>query len=265
MVKLDAAWIPNRRGYSLYIRPLLTGTTESISVCAPDRALLLVICSPVGPYFTNGFKAIKLLAVEKNVRAWPGGTGSFKIGANYAPTIALQKEAAARGYSQNLWLLGSDHQITEFGSMNCFIILKGVDGIVELVTPPLTDGTILPGVTRDSILKLAKQVPEIGKISERKITMSELIQAHAEGRLLEMFGSGTAAIVAPIKCINFKDRDYEVPLDEDNQAGPITQRFNQLITQIQVKNGLLYVNVNANLFYFFSMVKLIMNGVLNSK
>ncbi len=174
------------------------------------------------------------MADEKYVRAWPGGTGAFKLGANYAPTISVQKEAAARGFAQNLWLLGEDHQITELGSMNCFIVLKDKAGITELVTPPLTDGTILPGVTRDSILKLAPKIPELGKVSERQIDMAELIQAHREGRLLEMFGSGTAAIIAPIKCVHFKGRDYNIPIDEAKQAGPVAERFNQLITEIQV-------------------------------
>lgn len=242
LVKLDSEWIPHGRGYSLYIRPVLMATNESIGISIPDRALLFVICSPVGPYFPTGFTAIKLLAEEKHVRAWPGGTGAFKIGANYAPTIAVQKEAAALHYHQNLWLLGQDHQITEFGSMNCFIVLRGRNGTVELVTPPLQDGTILPGVTRDSILALAPKVPEIDKISERSVNMAELIQAHQEGRLLEMFGSGTAAVVAPIKCVHFKGRDYEIPVDESVQAGPITQRFNQLITDIQVTNGNSFCN-----------------------
>ena len=234
LVKLDEAWIPSKRDYSLYIRPVMIATTESIGICPPDRALLFVLCSPVGPYFAGGFEAIKLLAEEQNVRAWPGGTGAFKLGANYASTIALQKAASARGFNQNLWLLGEDYQITEFGSMNCFIVLRGKDGKVELVTPPLTDGTILPGVTRDSILKLATKVPEIATVSERKITMTELTQAHDEGRLLEMFGSGTAAIVSPIKCVHFKGRDYDIPIDEAKQAGPVAQRLNQLITEIQV-------------------------------
>lgn len=218
----------------MYLRPTMIATNECIGISVPDEALLFVICSPVGPYFKTGFAAVKLLAEERHVRAWPGGTGSYKIGANYGPTIALQRDAAARDYQQILWLLGPEHEITEVGSMNCFIVLKTPNGKVELVTPPLSDGTILPGVTRDSILKLASQVKEIDIVSERRITMSELISAHKEGRVMEMFGSGTAAIVSPIKCVHFQGRDYEIPINHAKQTGPFGARFFSLITQIQV-------------------------------
>ena len=125
MVRLEADWIPLGTGYSLYIRPTLIATNECIAVSQPERALLYVICSPVGPYFqSSGFKPVRLLAEDSFVRAWPGGTGEFKIGANYGPTILPQKMAVARGFQQILWLFGSKNEITEVGSMNCFILLK---------------------------------------------------------------------------------------------------------------------------------------------
>jgi branched-chain amino acid aminotransferase len=198
-----------------------------------------VICSPVGPYFKSaGFSAIKILAEDSFVRAWPGGTGEFKIGANYGPTILPQKLAGSKGFQQILWLLGKDLEITEIGSMNCFILLKEHENSdkLELVTPPLTDGTILPGVTRDSILKMTRKWNEF-KVSERSINMAEFLESHAQNRIVEMFGAGTAAIVSPIKCMNFHGKDYEIPLnplEPEKQAGPLTERLFKLITQIQV-------------------------------
>ena len=122
LVKLDHSWIPQEKGYSLYIRPTMIATQETLGVAASDRALLFVILSPVGPYYKTGFAAVSLLANEKHVRAWPGGTGSHKVGGNYAPCILPQREASERGYQQNLWLFGPDHEITEVGTMNCFIL-----------------------------------------------------------------------------------------------------------------------------------------------
>ena len=215
----------------------MIATNDCIGISQPDRVLLYVICSPVGPYFqSSGFSAVKILAEDKFVRAWPGGTGEYKIGANYGPTIYPQKLALSRGYQQILWLLGSDHEITEIGSMNCFIVLRNKLGEIELVTP-LLNGTILPGVTRDSILKLTRSWNEFEfKVTERPIKMAEFIEAHQENRIVEMFGSGTAAIVSPIKCLNFHGKDYEIPLGSDGkQSGPFAERLFKQITQIQVK------------------------------
>lgn len=239
LVRLEKDWVPEGKGYSLYIRPTIIATNECIGISQPDRALLYVICSPVGPYFqSSGFSAVKILAEDSFVRAWPGGTGEFKIGANYGPTILPQKLAMARDFQQILWLLGKEHEITEIGSMNCFILLKSKNSSdkLELVTPPLNDGTILPGVTRASILDLLRGEGQL-KVSERSINMAEFLEAHSEGRIVEMFGSGTAAIVSPIKCINFHGIDYEIPLnplDPAKQAGPLAERLFKTITQIQV-------------------------------
>ncbi|KAG8969792.1 hypothetical protein FRC03_000618 [Tulasnella sp. 419] len=128
LVKMDAHWIPQVPGYSLYIRPTLIGNQAALGVGPPNAALLFVICSPVGPYYKNGFKPVKLLATTKYVRAVPGGTGSYKLGANYAPCLVPQTEAAAEGYDQNLWLLGEEHYLTEVGTMNLFVALKKEDG-----------------------------------------------------------------------------------------------------------------------------------------
>ncbi|CAG8506438.1 6778_t:CDS:2 [Ambispora gerdemannii] len=234
LIRVDKHWIPQERGYSLYIRPTFIGTQAFLGVGPTSKALLYVICSPVGPYYKTGFSAVKLLATTENVRAWPGGTGDAKLGGNYAPCVKPQIEAAAKGYQQNLWLFGKHDEITEVGTMNCFVYLKNEHGENELVTPPL-DGSILAGVTRDSILSLARSWNEY-QVSERKITMLEIIQASEEGRLLEMFGSGTACIVSPIKEIRYRNLDIKVPLDPKNpssNAGPVARKFADFLMGIQ--------------------------------
>ena len=239
LVRIEKDWIPEGTGYSLYIRPTIIATNECIGINQPDKILLYVICSPVGPYFqSSGFSAVKILAEDSFVRAWPGGTGEFKIGANYGPTILPQKLAVSKGFQQILWLLGRENEITEIGSMNFFILLKEKNSDkLELITPPLTNGTVLPGVTRDSILKLTRNWNEF-KVSERSINMTEFLESHAENRIVEMFGAGTAAIISPIKCLNFHGKDYEIPLnplEPEKQAGPLAERLFKFITKIQVK------------------------------
>jgi len=238
LLKIDKRWIPQEYRYSLYIRPTIIGTTATLGVAPAKNIKLYVILSPVGPYFKEGFKAVSLLATNEHVRAWPRGTGASKLGANYAPTVRAQQEAALQGYSQIMWLFpnagDNEDYITEVGTMNQFIFWKNEKGMEELITSPL-DGTILPGVTRDSIIELAKNWGEF-KVTERPVKMSEIVRASEENRILEVFASGTAAIVSPVKMIGYKDRKYKIPLDPKNpseQAGPLTRRFMKSIMDIQ--------------------------------
>ncbi|EJT98891.1 branched-chain amino acid aminotransferase II [Dacryopinax primogenitus] len=231
LVRMDERWIPSEPGHSLYIRPTLIGTQNALGVGPSTSALLFVICSPVGPYYKGGFKPIALLATTKHVRAAPGGIGSYKLAANYAPGIIPQLEAAMEGYAQNLWLQGKEHFLTEVGTMNLFVVLRGEDGATELVTPPLDD-VILPGVTRDSVLALARShasTPITGlppskdfRVLERPISMPELVRASKESRLLEVFGAGTAAIVCPVDRIGYLGEDIHVPVGEKGM-GPICE------------------------------------------
>lgn len=242
LVSLDSNWIPSEPGYSLYIRPTLIGTQAALGVHPANDALLFVISSPVGPYYKTGFKPVALEADPSLVRAWPGGVGQYKLGANYGPGIRVQMEAAKRGYQQNLWLFGEEHWLTEVGTMNLFVALKRDDGSTELVTPPL-NGTILPGVTRDSILGLARDhvskkapiegLPDNLVVSEREINMGEIIKASEKGSLIEMFGAGTAAIVSPVDRVGFKGRDIQIPAGEEG-AGPIAKAMLKSITDIQL-------------------------------
>ncbi|KAK5987841.1 Protein TWT2 [Cladobotryum mycophilum] len=234
-VKLDSRFIPNKRGYSLYLRPTLIGTQSTLGVGAPGSALLYVIASPVGPYYPTGFKAVSLEATNYAVRAWPGGVGDKKLGANYAPCIVPQQQAASRGYQQNLWLFGEEEFVTEVGTMNMFVALKDKEtGQKELVTAPL-DGTILEGVTRDSVLQLARErlVPEGWKISERKYTMKDLSDASKEGRLIEAFGAGTAAIVSPIRKIAWRDELVDCGLKETEESGELALKVKEWMEEIQ--------------------------------
>jgi len=236
-LKLDERWIPDERGYSLYLRPTCIGTQETLGVNPSSTAMLFVIGCPVGPYYKTGFAAVSLKATTEFVRAWPRGTGSSKIGANYAAGILPQQLAAKDGYQQNLWLFGEQHELTEVGTMNLFLLMKNEKGEKELVTPPL-DGSILPGVTRDSIISLAREwEPETGiKVVEKKMTMPQLRDAIKDNRMVEIFGAGTACIVSPVKCISYEGEDLQIPLDPENpkeQAGPFTRRLNKTILDIQ--------------------------------
>lgn len=252
-LRIEDRWIPSKRGYSLYLRPTVIGTQSALGVRAPNKALLFVIASPVGPYYSTGFKAVSLLASTEYVRAWPNGTGDRKIGGNYAPCVIPQSEAARAGYQQNLWLFGDDYQVTEAGTMNFFMLWKNKDtGRTELVTPPL-NGLILPGVTRNSVLELVRSwgnsKGDSIHVSERKITMTDILEASEENRILEMFGAGTACIVSPIKCIGFKGKDIHIPLDPSNpksQAGPLTKKINDIIMDIQY--GVIEHHFSAKIF-----------------
>ncbi|EKJ69067.1 hypothetical protein NXS19_013731 [Fusarium pseudograminearum] len=235
LVNLDSRFIPDKRGYSLYLRPTMIGTQKTLGVGPPGSALLYCIASPVGPYYPTGFKAISLEATDYAVRAWPGGVGDKKLGANYAPCILPQLQAASRGFQQNLWLFGEEEFVTEVGTMNMFVALKNKEtGQKELITAPL-DGTILEGVTRDSVLALARErlIPQGWKITERKYTMKELAEAADEGRLLEAFGTGTAAIVSPVRSISWKGRLVDCGLSEVEESGEIALQMKDWIEAIQ--------------------------------
>jgi branched-chain amino acid aminotransferase len=232
LVRVDAELIPPEKGYSLYIRPTMISTSTSLGVHASRSAKLFVITSPVGPYYKTGFKPVSLLADSKNVRACKGGTGAYKLGSNYAGTIWPALQAEKKGYSQVLWLV--EDQISEVGTMNLFFFWINENGEKELITPPLTDGTILPGVTRASVLDLARQWGDF-KVTEANFTMTQVAKALSEGRVLEAFGAGTAAIISPINRIHYKGADLTVPLGTQgsSSAGELAQRLLDTMSAIQ--------------------------------
>jgi len=208
LVRLDRDWIPHREGGALYVRPTYFGVDDTLLVRPANRFRLIVMTCPVGPYFAQ---PIRLLAEERFVRAFPGGTGDSKAAGNYAGGLLAARLAQEKGFHNVLWLDGVERRyVEESGVMNVFLVLDG-----KAITPPL-GGTILPGVTRDSALTLLR---EMGiPAEERQITIDELLSAHAAGKLTEAFGAGTAAIVAPIACIRYRDRDLQFPVVSDSSV-----------------------------------------------
>lgn len=243
-------WLPKERaGGFLYIRPTMISTDPALGVQRPKEALLYVIialfpdmskslATPNAPPALQGDAApkkkettgLKLLAsTEDTIRAWPGGFGYAKLGANYGPSLVAQGEARARGFDQVLWLFGADASVTEAGASNFFVVWRNKEsGKIELVTAPLTERIILEGVTRASILELARTRLAEGKapgslegvqVVERKFTMQDVIEAYEEGRLIEAFAAGTAFFVAPVGLIHYKKRDLEISMGAEGESG----------------------------------------------
>jgi len=232
LIVLDKSWIPTGRGYSLYIRPTYISTHAVVGVTAAEATKLYCILSPVGPYYASGFKPVKLLTDTTFVRAWPGGTGNTKVGGNYALCIEPTHRATERGFAQMLWLFGPNLEVTEVGTMNQFFFFKTRDGEPQLITAPL-DGTILPGVTRDSVIQLAKTWGI--RVVERHYSLHEIMDAVNENRMLEAFGAGTAAVVCPVQSFRYLEQDFPIPLGNDPKtpAGPLTQKLLSTLMDIQ--------------------------------
>jgi branched-chain amino acid aminotransferase len=206
LVRLDREWIPHREGGALYVRPVYFGVDDTLLVRPANRFRFIVMTCPVGPYFAQ---PIRLLAEERFVRAFPGGTGDSKAAGNYAGGLLAARLAQEKGFHNVLWLDGVERRyVEESGVMNVMFVLDG-----KAVTPPL-GGTILPGVTRDSSLTLLR---EMGlPVEERRVTIDEILSAHAAGKLTEAFGVGTAAIVAPIALIRYRDHELQFPAVSDS-------------------------------------------------
>lgn len=231
LISIDKEWVPYSQTSTLYIRPTLIGTESSLGVSAPLNALLYIIAGPVGPYFPTGFKPVTLLADSKYVRSWKGGAGLYKMGSNYAPTVYVQLEALQKfGCQQVLWLYGDEQLITEVGTMNVFVFWINENGEKELITPSLSSGLILPGVTRRSLIELAQKWGQF-KVSEKDFTMKQLASALKQKRVLEMFGAGTACIVCPVEKIIYEGETLSVPTM--SAGAPITMRFHKELTDIQ--------------------------------
>jgi|Transcript_3470 branched-chain amino acid aminotransferase len=195
LVEVEKDWIPNKPLHSLYLRPTSICMDNRLGLSRVTKAKTFIIMSPVGPYYPRGFVPVKLFCDTNVIRAWPKGFGDKKVGGNYAPTLKTQRDGLEKhGCDQVLWLLHD--YVLEVGTMNFFVFWKNEDGEDELITPPL-DGTILPGITRMSLIELMKELKEF-KVSVRKFKVQEMIKATEEGRMYEAFGAGTAAIVCPV-------------------------------------------------------------------
>ena len=211
LVAIDEKWLPSGRGESLYIRPLIFATEPNLLVKPADRYLFLIITAPVRGYFSTEGGGVSLRAEPKYTRAAMGGTGFAKTGGNYAATLLPGMESVEQGFDQTLWLDGRDHYyVEEVGQMNIFFKIDD-----KFITPPL-HGTILPGVTRDSVLTLLKDRGE--KYEERPISMDEVLTAYDKGVLTEVFGAGTAAVIAPIQRIAYEDNLLEFDVESSGLA-----------------------------------------------
>jgi branched-chain amino acid aminotransferase len=220
LLRIERSWVPDKPSSSLYIRPTMIGTQPKLGVKPSNEHMFYIILSPVGPYFKEGFSPVHIYLSTDNVRAVRGGTGSVKTVGNYAASLLAETEAVKVGCSQVLWLDALERKyLEEVGTMNIFVSFDD-----ELVTPPL-GGSILPGITRDSVLTLTKDMGL--NVKERQISINEVIEGIKSGKLIEMFGCGTAAIIAPVGSLWYIDKSYTI---SDGKTGRLTQHlFDELI------------------------------------
>lgn len=223
LLKIDKGWVPSAPGTSLYIRPTIIATDPYIGLRSSNTFRLFIILSPVGAYYPEGFNPVKIWVTKDYVRAVRGGVGQAKTAGNYAASLYATNIAYKDGYTQVLWLDGVELKyIEEVGTMNIFFCIGD-----ELVTPELNK-SILAGVTRDSVIKLAKSWKV--KVVERRISIDEVFAAHAKGLLKEVFGSGTAAVISPVGHIKFDGQEITVG---DGNVGPFSAKLFKDLTEIQ--------------------------------
>ncbi|HBI72384.1 MAG TPA: branched chain amino acid aminotransferase [Lachnospiraceae bacterium] len=224
IVKMEEAWIPTKEGTSLYIRPFVIATDPFLGVRPANTYLFVIILSPVGAYYPEGLNPVKIWIEDEYVRAVRGGIGEAKTGGNYVASMRSQVKAHEEGYSQVLWLDGVHRKyIEEVGAMNIFFKINGT-----IVTPEL-NGSILPGVTRDSVLELCREwgLP----VKETKISIDDIYEAHSKGLLEEVFGTGTAAVISPVGQLRWEDHIMQV---QDGGIGPVSQKLYDTLTGIQL-------------------------------
>lgn len=223
LVELEKDWVPHSEGTSLYIRPFIFATDPYVGVKPADHYLLMIILSPSGAYYSTGLNPVKIYVEEKYVRAVRGGTGFAKTAANYAISLKGQDEAHNQDYEQVLWLDGVEQKyVEEVGSMNIFFVIDG-----EVITPQLT-GSVLPGITRKSAIEICRKKGY--KVTERRIAIDEIAKAYDEGKLDEVFGTGTAAVISPVGHLKWGDKIMEI---NNNQIGKISHMLYETLTGIQ--------------------------------
>lgn len=224
VVKVDADWIPTEPGTSLYIRPFIIATEAFLGVDVSETFLFMIILSPSGAYYEGGLEPVGIWIEDDYVRAVRGGMGFAKTGGNYAASLAAQVKAHEDGYSQVLWLDGVERKyIEEVGAMNIFFKIDGT------VVTPMLNGSILPGITRNSVLELCRNwgIPT----EERRISVDELLEAQKNGKLEEVFGTGTAAVISPVGKLRYKD---DVMVIGNGDIGTLSQKLYDTVTGIQL-------------------------------
>lgn len=224
VVDIDRDWVPSVEGTSLYIRPFIIATDPFLGVRPSNTYKFMVILSPVGAYYKEGLNPVKIYIEDNYVRAVKGGIGFAKTPANYAASLKAQEEAHKLGYTQVLWLDGVERKyIDEVGTMNVLFKING-----EVIAPSLEDKTILPGITRDSTIQLLNSWGI--KVTERRISIQELYDAHAKGTLEEAFGTGTAAVISPIGEMNWAGNKITI---NNGKIGELSHKLYDTITGIQ--------------------------------
>ena len=223
LVKVEEDWVPSEPNTSLYIRPYMFATEAALGVHMASSYKFMIICSPVGAYYASGLDPVKIMVEDEYVRAVAGGTGFTKCGGNYAGSIAGQMKAEKLGYEQVLWLDGNQKKyVEEVGSMN---IMFKIDG--EIWTAPI-EGTVLPGVTRDSMIHILRDWGYT--VREERLSVEDLMAAGHNGKLEEVFGTGPAAVISPVGQLRYKD---DVVVVNDNKTGELTQKLYDTLTGIQ--------------------------------
>ena len=223
LLRLEKDWVPRAAETSLYIRPTIIAMDPFLGVRASHTYRFFIILSPVGAYYAEGFNPVKILVTREHVRAVRGGVGEAKTPANYAASLLAGDKAHLAGYTQVLWLDGvAQRYIEEVGSMNIFFVIDDV-----LITPAL-NGSILAGITRDSVLALGRKWGL--DVQERQISIDEVLQAQANGSLQEIFGSGTAAVISPVGALCYQDQVLQIG---SGGVGPLSQKFFDEITDVQ--------------------------------
>lgn len=224
LVSLERDWAPTQEGASLYVRPTMIATDVDLGVHASRSYLHYIIVGPVGPYFATGFNPVAVYISRDYVRAVRGGTGEAKTGGNYAASLYVGEQVRALGYQQVLWLDAVERRyVEEVGAMNIAFVYEGT----HIATPALS-GSILPGITRNSVLRLA---PDLGyTVSEDRIAIDQVLADIEGGRITEVFGIGTAAVIAPVGKLGTEDEAVEI---NGNRPGPVAQRLYQALTDIQ--------------------------------
>ena len=226
LVNIEKDWIPSLEGTSLYIRPFIFGTDAHVGVHPAKHLLFIIICCPVGAYYPEGLNPVKIYVEEKYVRSVVGGMGYTKTGGNYAASLKSQDEAEKQNYTQVLWLDGVHRKyIEEVGTMNVFFVIGD-----EIITPALR-GSILSGITRKSSIELLKSWGY--KVSERPISIDEIVEADKNGQLKESFGTGTAAVISPIGQLKYGGNIMEI---NNGKIGEISQKLYDNLTGIQWGN-----------------------------
>ena len=222
LIDLDRNWIPEKSGSSLYIRPVLFATDEYVGIKPSDNFLFVIFCSPVGAYYSE---PLPVLIEEKYVRAAEGGVGAAKAAGNYAASLLPTKEAMEKGYKQLLWTDAKTHSfIEESGTMNVFFAING-----SLLTPATDRDTILEGITRKSVIQLARDMGY--SVEERAVSVAEIVEALRNGTLTDAFGAGTAATIAQLSAIGYRDEHFELPPVEDREiSNALLERMSSIKT-----------------------------------